>query len=123
MRTLFFIAALYDGILGLIFLLAGPTVFSISGIEAPNHWGYVQFPALLLLVFALMFFQIARDPIGYRTLIPYGIGLKAAYCLVVFGHYTLATIPSLWIPWALLDFIFLIAFWRAYRMSSRQKTK
>ena len=49
---IFYLAAGYDGLLGLIFVLAPYRLFSGAGIEPPNHIGYVQFPALLLLVFA-----------------------------------------------------------------------
>ena len=44
---IFYLAAGYDGLLGLIFVLAPYRLFSGAGIEPPNHIGYVQFPALL----------------------------------------------------------------------------
>ena len=50
-RGLFVVAALYDGILGLAFLFAGPALFHRFNIGPPNHWAYVHFPALLLLIF------------------------------------------------------------------------
>ena len=82
--------------------------------EPPNHIGYVQFPALLLLVFAWMFFQIARAPLQRRPLIPYGIGLKAAYVLVVLGHWLTAGIPGMWKPFAVFDFLWALLFVMAY---------
>src|SRR5215831_10416722 len=96
--ALYFIAALYDGVFGAVFLLVPGVVFQWADVTPPNHWAYVQFPAALLLIFALMFVAIARDPIGNRNLIVYGILLKVAYCGVAFGHWFTAGIPSLWKP-------------------------
>ncbi len=56
---LFWLAALYDGILGLAFLAAPGPLFDLCQVTPPNHLGYVQFPAALLLIFGLMFAAIA----------------------------------------------------------------
>jgi hypothetical protein len=113
-KLLFIIAALYDGILGIIFLAASGRVFEAYGVTPPNHPGYVQFPAVLLLVFAIMFAVIARDPIHNRRLIPYGILLKLAYCGVVFLHWFDGGIPGMWKPFAIFDLIFLVLFSLAF---------
>jgi hypothetical protein len=76
--------------------------------------GYVQFPAALLLIFALMFLAIARDPVGRRHLIPYGILLKVSYCGVVFFHWFTAGVPYMWKPFAVIDIVFLALFGWAY---------
>ena len=49
---LFGLAALYDGLLGLLFLLAPGYPFQLFSVVPPNHLGYVQFPAAVLLIFA-----------------------------------------------------------------------
>lgn len=109
-KFLFVLAGLYDGLLGVVFLVYGTKVFEWFGIEPPNHMGYIQFPALLLIVFALMFFQIASNPAKYRHLIPYGMGLKVAYCGTVFWHQLTHGIPRMWLPWAWADLVFLVLF-------------
>jgi len=109
-RGLFLVAAIYDGLLGLAFLFAGDAVFQWYGVTPPNHPGYVQFPAALLVVFALMFLAVARDPARNRNLIPYGILLKASFCGVVFFHWLTAGIPGMWKPFCLCDLAFLAAF-------------
>jgi len=114
-RPLFIIAGLYDGVLGLAFLFFAPAVFDRFNVTPPNHFGYVHFPALLLLVFALMFFAIAADPWRNRNLIPYGILLKASYCATVGWHWLDAGVPWMWKPFFILDLLFLIAFIWAYR--------
>ena len=109
-KWLFYVAALYDGILGVAFIFVWPWVFRLFDVTPPNHGGYVQFPAFLLIIFGFMFLRIAQDPDGHRELIPYGIGLKAAYSGLVFWYQLTAGVPRMWIPWAWIDVVFLILF-------------
>lgn len=109
-KLLFIIAALYDAILGIIFLFAPGRVFEAYDVTSPNHPGYVQFPAALLLIFALMFAVIAHNPLANRRLIPYGILLKISYCGIVFYHWFNNGIPDMWKPFAIADLIFLVLF-------------
>ncbi len=113
-RPLFVVAGLYDGALGVAFLFFARALFQHFGVTPPNHFGYVQFPALLLILFAVMFFAIAANPAGRRELIWYGIGLKAAYSGCVFFYEASEGIPSMWIPWAWADLAFLILFLLAW---------
>jgi hypothetical protein len=117
MKPLFLLAALYDGVLGVAVVLFALPIFHLFGVEPPNHVGYVQFPALLLLIFAAMFFRIAGDPVRYRGLIPYGIALKVAYCGSVFWHQLSGGVPFMWVPWAWADLVFLVLFVVAYRQT------
>jgi len=111
---LFVIAALYDGLLGAAFLLVPEGVFNWFAVMPPNHLGYAQFPAALLLIFGIMFWHIAMNPVANRNLIPYGILLKVAYCGVVFFHWCSAGIPNMWKPFAVCDLVFLVLFAWAY---------
>ena len=122
-RALFVLAGLYDGILGLAFALAAPQLFAHYGVTPPNHFGYVRFPGLLLLIFAAMFFAVAWRPAANRNLIPYGILLKVAYCATVFYYWSHGGIPSMWKPWAWADLAFLILFLRAYVVLSPESTQ
>lgn len=106
-RRLFVVAALYDGILGIAFLVAAPALFEWIGLPPPNHFGYIHFPAALLIVFALMFVAIARDPVANRRLIVYGILLKLSYCAVVAYHWLTSGISFIWKPFAVADLVFL----------------
>ncbi len=114
-RPLFFIAGLYDGVLGMAFLFFAPAVFDRFNVTPPNHFGYVHFAALLLCVFALMFFAIALEPRRNRNLIPYGILLKVSYCTAVGWHWLDAGVPMMWKPFFIFDLVFLIVFIWAYR--------
>ena len=109
-KAVFFASAVYDGVLGLGFLFCAHCIFGYFGVTLPNHMAYVQFPALLLIIFAIMFFQISRDPVRYRDYMLYGMGLKVAYIGIVLGYHWTSGIPSMWLPWAYIDIVFLIAF-------------
>lgn len=111
---LFYAVAAYDGLAGAVFLIVPGRVFAWYGTAPPSHMGYVQFPALLIVLFAVMFVQIGRDPVPNRNLIPYGIGLKGAYCTVVFRYWHSAGIPGMWKPFAVIDAVTAIVFLWAY---------
>jgi hypothetical protein len=115
-KVFYVVAGLYDGILGIAFLFSPAAIYAMYAVEPPNHMAYVQFPALLLIIFAAMFFRIARDPVKNRDLILYGCALKVSYCSMVFWYQATSTIPAMWVPWAWADLVFLVLFiytWRA----------
>lgn len=121
-KALFVVAGIYEGLLGLAFLTFPLQIFEMFAVEPPNHLGYVQFPALLLVVFAVMFFKVASDPPKYRELIPYGCGLKMSYCGLVFYYDMSGGIPAMWIPFAWADLAFLVPFvlaWKGTRSELR----
>lgn len=111
----FWLAAAYDGLLGAAFFLAPATLYRWFQVAPPNHYGYVRFPAALLVVFGLMFAAVALKPLANRNLIPYGILLKVSYCGVTFGYWIFQGIPGMWKPFAVADLIFAILFAAAYR--------
>ena len=109
-RALYGLAAAYDGLLGLLFLVAGPQVFDLVGITPPNHWGYVHFSAGLLVIFACMFVAIAWRPLENRNLILYGILLKFCYVGTVVWHSYQGSVPVMWKYFALADIVFALLF-------------
>jgi hypothetical protein len=115
-QSLLWLAALYDGGLGLVFLVAGPALYEATGVTPPNHWGYIHFPAALLVVFGLMFASAAARPAANANLIPYGILLKIAYCATVFGHWLHAGLPWIWKPFAWLDLAWIFVLWWIWRV-------
>jgi hypothetical protein len=116
----YYFSAAYDGILGLAFLLFPISIYNWYGITPPNHVGYVHFPAALLIVFTIMFVNIARHPVRNRNLIPYGILLKVSYCTVVFWHWLTAGIPDMWKSFAIFDSIFGLLFVWSYITLGKQ---
>ena len=109
-RGLFLVAAIYDGVLGLIFLFKPGFAFELFEVVPPNHFGYVQFPAILLLIFAAMFLRVAREPMANRFIMLYGAALKAGYSGLVFYYLVTTGVPAMWVPWAWADLVFLVLF-------------
>ncbi len=110
-RMLFLFAGIYDAVLGLAFALAAPAIFTRCGVQPPNHFGYVRFPALLIVIFALMFFAVAIRPQANRNLIPYGILLKLSYSATVIYYWIASGLPYMF---AIVDLLFAAAFVWAY---------
>lgn len=119
-KFLFLASGIYDAVLGSIFLLFGLEVFRQAGVTPPNHVGYIQFPAMLLILFGIMFLQIAGDPEKRREWIPFGMGLKFSYFGVVFWHEIHTGIPMLWIPFAWIDLCFFALFFVVWRQLCRR---
>jgi hypothetical protein len=120
-KGLFAVAGIYDGLLGAAFLFRGAAIFRFAGVTPPNHIGYLQFPALLLIIFGVMFLRVAADPIRRREWMLFGVALKASYCGVVFWHELHGGIPMLFLPWAWADVAFLVLFlwaWQKCRIAA-----
>ena len=102
-RLVFAIASLYDFMIGIAFLLFGAAIFERAGVPPPNHWAYLHFSALMLIIFGAAFFAVAIDPIANRNLIVYGIMLKACYVGIVAYYAATSGCPTLFIPFAVID--------------------
>jgi hypothetical protein len=118
-KALFVIAAIYDGILGLLFLFFPGLAFEVFEVVPPNHFGYVQFPAVLLLIFALMFYRVSQDPVANRFIMVYGMILKLGYSGIVFYYMLTTGVPAMWIPWAWADLVFLILFYLSWNYTGK----
>jgi hypothetical protein len=114
-RPLFLIAALYDFLLGVIFLLAWRAIYARFGITLPNHPAYIQFAAALIAIFGIGFWFVSRAPERNRDIIKLGILLKIAYSATVLFYQSQSAIPAMWVPFAWIDFAFMIAFFAALR--------
>ena len=114
-RLLFTVAGAYDFIIGAAFLGFGPQLFEATSVPQPNHWGYLQFGALMLMIFGLMFFAVASNPVANRNLIPYGILLKLSYVAIVTYYWVSTDVPLLFKPFAVIDAVMLVLFVIAYR--------
>ena len=118
-KAFFLLSGLYDGLLGIVFFLFPAQIFRMAAVTPPNHYGYVQFSALLLIVFGAMFLRIAADPVTRREQMLYGMGLKASYVSLVLWYQLRGGVPALWIPWAWIDAVFLVLFFVAWRSTAR----
>jgi hypothetical protein len=124
---LFWLAAAYDGLLGIAFLLRPMYPFERFDVTPPNHPGYVQFPAALLIVFAVMFGAVALRPLANRVLVLYGFLFKLAFVSVASWHWVTADIPAMWKPLAVVDLVmavlFALAYWQLRQLGAREPVR
>jgi hypothetical protein len=109
-RPLFVVAALYDVVLGLVYLVAYPALYARAGVALPNHPGYVQLNALFVIVAGVGFGLVARSPVRNRDIIHMGVLFKASYAGIIFYYMARGLMPAMWTPWAVCDTLFLLAF-------------
>lgn len=123
-RLLFLVSALYDFLLGAAFLTSGPQVFERYSVPVPNHWGYIHFCCLMLVIFGLMFLMVAIRPVANRNLIPFGVLLKAAYVGTTGYYWVNGGIPWIFKPFTIVDAVMLVGFvWAYFSLGSRQNDK
>jgi len=109
-RPFFVFAAVYDLVLGVLFLLAWRQCYAMFNIEPPNHPAYIQFSAAVVATFGLGFWFVARAPERNRDIIKLGVLLKLAYSTIVLIYWFQGRMPSMWVPFAWIDLVFLLAF-------------
>ncbi len=115
-KVLFVVVGVSELLCGTAFSLAPAQILHAAGAVPPDPLAYIQFPALLIFVYGVMFLRIAADPFARREQILYGIALKAVFCSIVFWYWFTANLSSLWLPFAWIDvaifFLFILA-WKS----------
>ena len=124
-RILFWVAAIYDLVLGVVFLFFYRPAFSVLGIEdaLPEYTSFLSLIAVFLFVIGVAYVFIARgDLVRNRDLIAVGALYKLAYFsvalwyliggvyphivfFVVFGHADLAFLIAMAECWWYVDHI------------------
>lgn len=82
-RLLLTAIALYDGILGLLFLALYRPIFGLLGIPLPENPIYLQLAAGCVALFGLGFWYAAQHPVRNIDLVRVGVGLKVFFVLLV----------------------------------------
>jgi len=113
-RTLFWIAAIYDLTLGIVFLVFYRPAFSALGIEdaLPQHTSFLSLIAVFLFVIGIAYVFIARgDLVRNRDLIAVGALYKLSYFSVALWYLIGGVYPHIvfFVVFGLADFAFLIA--------------
>jgi hypothetical protein len=122
-RWTFLAAGIYDFVIGFVFLFAGGPLFDWARIPHPNHWAYIQFGSLMLMVFGTMFLKVAYSPSSNRNLIPFGMLLKVCYIGIVAFYWLTTGVPMLFKPFAFIDALMLVLFGLAYASLARPESK
>ena len=119
-RTFFLVAALYDMILGAVFVVASEPILKAIGMTLPPHIAYIQLAAVFIFVQGLSYWFAFRDPFANLGIIRVGVAYKTAYVGLTLYYLVIGQLPSVFfIPWAVVDLLFLVGFVRFLRAASR----
>ena len=114
MKLLFALAGIYNFFLGLAFFAWHETIFPLLDIEPAGHPTYIEFSALMVAMFGVMFLQISTNPARFRNMIPYGMAEKGIFAGLALFYMITTGVSAIWIPLAVIDFAFLAIFTLAW---------
>lgn len=110
-RTFLLVAAVYDAALGIVFLVAGESILTSIGMTLPPHVAYIQLAAVFVLIQGLSYGLAWLDPLGNLGLVRTGVAYKAGYVGLAVIYLVTGHLPSVFfVPWAILDALFLVGF-------------
>jgi len=110
-KALFLIAAIYDTLLGFIFLFFYKIIYEILNIPLPQYPSYISLSAAFVFVIGLGYYLVYRNLYANRDLVKIGAIYKLAYFLVVTYYFFFGILPHiLFLVFGIIDFIFLILF-------------
>ena len=108
-RLLLTAAALYDGILGLLFLLFFRPILGLLGAAVPENPVYLQLAAGCIALFGLGFWWAAQHPVRNLDLVRLGTGLKVFFvCLAAYAAAVGLLPHPIFLVLALLDALFVV---------------
>lgn len=108
-RLLLTAAALYDGILGLLFLLFFRPILGLLGAAVPENPVYLQLAAGCIALFGLGFWWAAQRPVRNLDLVRLGTGLKVFFvCLAAYAAAVGLLPHPIFLVLALLDALFVV---------------
>jgi hypothetical protein len=105
------LTAIYDGLLGLVFLFFSDPIFRSLGVEPPANPVYVQLAAGLIAIMGLGFYLAWRAPLVNTDLVLVGTVFKAFYVVLAIYAQIRGQIPhGLFLLFAAIDAAFLLIF-------------
>ncbi|MBS3099704.1 hypothetical protein J4463_00615 [Candidatus Pacearchaeota archaeon] len=115
-KNFFLASAIYDFVLGLLFLFFYVQIFSYFGIEIPKFPEYLQVSAAFVATLGIGYFMIYRNIERNRDLWKLGIMYKFVYIFLVSYYYFITqTANDIFFWFALIDALFLIPFIGLYK--------
>lgn len=118
-RWLFLLAALYDGVLGVAFLLFSGPIYTALGAPPPADPVYLRLIAAFVAVQGLGYAFVWRNLLRNLDLVRVGVVYKAIYISVVLLAVAEGDFPHVAFVWfAAGDALFLVAFLRYLRVAT-----
>jgi hypothetical protein len=110
-RPVLLAGAVYDGVLGILFLFFHDRVFGALGVQPGTDPIYVEFAAGLIAVMGFGFFLAWRDPLLAGGLVLYGAAGKAFYVLLALSALLRDQVPHpFFLVLAAIDAAFFVLF-------------
>ena len=89
----FWAAAIYNLVWGIVVAIFPALPFDVAGMEPLNHPGIMQCVAMIVGVYALGYYYLARDPVRYANFIWVGLLGKTLGPLGFLFGYATGTLP------------------------------
>ena len=111
-KKIFLVAALYDLILGILFLFFYESIFNYFNITLPVYPMYLQMSAAFVIAMGVGYYFVYLNMYRNADLVKLGITYKISYAglAIYFYFVSLANVVFFWL--ALVDVIFLILFFK-----------
>jgi hypothetical protein len=112
-RTFFLVAAVYDGILGVLFFVFYAAIYRLFSIPLPENLTYLQMISAFVFVQGVGYWYVSRDLVRNVALVKVGAIYKAVYILVSLAALVNGQLPHTIFAWfAAFDVLFLFGFLR-----------
>jgi hypothetical protein len=110
-RVLFLSAAVYDTVLGIIFLFFYRPAYSLLDIPVPEYPAYLSLSAAFVLVIGIAYYIVYLNIHRNRDLVVVGTFYKLAYTIVVFYYFLLEHLPhNVFLIFGIIDMAFFFLF-------------
>jgi hypothetical protein len=110
-KSVFLVAALYDGALGAVFFFFYPVIFATLGMQFPTNTSYIHLTAAFVFVQGVSYWFVFRDMLRNIDMVRVGAVYKGVYCLVAAYYWATGQLPDAIFAWfALFDVVFLALF-------------
>jgi hypothetical protein len=106
-KRVFLVAAIYDFILGALFLLFYKPIFSFFNIAAPAPAMYLQMSAAFVIAMGFGYYLVYKNLHRNADLVKLGISYKAVYAALAFYFYFNGLAHFVFFLFAIFDLIFL----------------
>lgn len=126
-KGLFLLVAVYDIILGIIFMFFNKSTFELLGIpeKLPEFEGYLTLIGVYVLILGIAYYLIYRGNLQKnRDLILIGILYKLGYCAVTFYYFMIGNIPHILFLalFGVIDFIMFLLMLECYNTIGKEET-
>jgi len=110
-KTFFLIAALYDGLLGLVFFFLYNTLFPLLEITLPNNTSYIHLTAAFVFVQGVGYWIVFRDPDGNHGIVKLGVIYKSIFAGLAAYYWAIGELlHPIFGLLGILDVLFLVGF-------------